>query len=51
MDWLTEALKQEIKKLFEPKYKRRLSDEEVVAIAQNLTAMMEAFLKLKWSQK
>ncbi|OGM14755.1 hypothetical protein A3A76_04085 [Candidatus Woesebacteria bacterium RIFCSPLOWO2_01_FULL_39_23] len=51
MLWLTEELKQEIKKLFEPKYKRKLTDDEVIEIADNLTEVMEAFLKLKWSQK
>lgn len=51
MLWLTEELKQEIKKLFEPKYKRKLTENEVIEIADNLTEVMEAFLKLKWSQK
>lgn len=51
MLWLTDELKQEIKKLFEPKYKRKLTDDEVIEIADNLTEVMEAFLKLKWSQK
>ena len=51
MLWLTDELKQDIKKLFEPKYKRKLTDDEVIEIADNLTEVMEAFLKLKWSQK
>ncbi|KKQ08910.1 hypothetical protein A3E66_04670 [Candidatus Daviesbacteria bacterium RIFCSPHIGHO2_12_FULL_37_16] len=51
MLWLTEELKQEVRKHFEPKYKRKLTDDEVIEIADNLTEVMEAFLKLKWSQK
>lgn len=51
MNWLNENLKQEIRKVFEPKYGRKLTDKEVVEIADNLTAVMESFLKLKWSEK
>ncbi|MBI2196127.1 hypothetical protein HYU45_00780 [Candidatus Daviesbacteria bacterium] len=49
--WLNEDLKKEIKKVFEPRYKRSLTDEEVTVIAENLTEVMEAFLKMKWKQK
>jgi len=51
MSWLTDALKEEIRKLFEPKYKRMLTDEEVIAIAKNLTGFLEAYFKMKWRQK
>lgn len=51
MDWLSDALKQEIRKLFEPKYKHKLSDEEVIAIANNLTGLLEAYFKMRWRQK
>lgn len=51
MNWLTDALKEELRKLFEPKYKRKLTDEEVIEIAENLTGVMEDFLKMRWSQK
>lgn len=51
MEWLTDALKQELRESFEPKYKRKLTDDEVVEIADNLTEVMEAYLKLKWRQK
>ena len=49
--WLNEELKKEVKKVFEPRYKRSLTDDEVTQIAQNLTDVMEAFLKMKWKQK
>lgn len=49
--WLNEDLKKEIKKIFEPRYKRSLTDNEVIEIAENLTDVMEAFLKMKWKQK
>lgn len=51
MKWLSPILKAEIRKVFESRYKRRLSDSEVVEIAQNLTGVMEEILKLKWKQK
>lgn len=49
--WLNEDLKKEIRKIFEPRYKRSLTDDEVTQIAENLTDVMEAFLKMKWKQK
>ena len=49
--WLNEDLKKEIRKIFEPRYKRSLTDDEVLEIAENLTDLMEAFLKMKWKQK
>ena len=49
--WLNEDLKKEIRKIFEPRYKRSLTDDELTQIAENLTDLMEAFLKMKWKQK
>ncbi len=49
--WLNEHLKEEIKKILEPRYKRILSDEEVIEIADNLSTVVEGILKLKWRQK
>ena len=51
MNWLNEDLKKEIRKIFEPRYRRSLTDNEVTQIAENLTEVMEAFLKMKWKQK
>jgi len=50
-NWLDENLKIEIRKIFEPRYKRVLSDIEVVEIAENLTEVIEQILKYKWKQK
>ena len=49
--WLTDEHKEEVRKLFEPRYKRKLQDSEVEEIAENLTGFMEAYLKFKWRQK
>lgn len=49
--WLSENLKLEIRKVFEPRCKRILNDEEIVEIAENLEAVTEEILKLKWRQK
>lgn len=49
--WLTDELKQDVRKRYEPLYKRKLTDEEVEEIATNLTEVLEAYLKMKWKQK
>jgi len=46
--WLTPQLKEEVRKVFEPRYKRKLSDADIVSIAVNLTSLIEVFLKFKW---
>ena len=51
LPWLTDELKQEVRKHFEPKYKRKLTDDEVYEIADNLTEVMEAYLKMKLREK
>lgn len=51
MDWLTEPLRQEVRRVFEPRYKRPLTDAEVEDIANNLTGYMEAILKFTAKQK
>ncbi|MCR4324922.1 MAG: hypothetical protein NUV69_04530 [Candidatus Curtissbacteria bacterium] len=48
--WLTEDLKQDVRKHFEPRYKRKLPDSEVEEIAKNLTEFIEHYLKFKWRQ-
>lgn len=50
-EWLTDELKQEIRKVFEPRYKRQLTDIEILDIAGNLTGVVEEMLKLKWKEK
>lgn len=50
-NWLNDELKQKVRKVFEPRYKRSLTDNEVLEIAGNLAELMEGFLRLKWSEK
>ncbi len=47
-NWLNEDLKKRVRQVFEPKYKRVLTDQEVISIALNLTDFIEHFLKFKW---
>ena len=49
MNWLNENLKQKIKVMFEPRYKRILTEMEVEEIAENLTGYMETIIKFKSS--
>ena len=49
--WLTTELKSEVRSLFESRYKRKLTDDEVVEIADNLASFLEVYLKLKWKAK
>lgn len=51
MEWLNKDLKEEIRKVFEPRYKRKLTDEEILEIADNLSSVIEEILKLKWKEK
>lgn len=51
MSFLDVNLKLKIRRVFEPDYKRVLTDEEVITIANNLTDLMEAFIKFKLRQK
>jgi hypothetical protein len=45
--WLTTELKGEIRKVFEPRYKKKLSDLEIIDIANNLVGGMESIIRLK----
>lgn len=46
--WLTDELQTRVRKVFEPRYKRPLTEVEVITIAQNLAQFMDHFLKFKW---
>lgn len=48
LEWLTPELQVEIRRVFEPRYKHPLTDLEVIAIAENLTQLLEVFFKMKW---
>lgn len=45
--WLNENIKQKIKVIFEPRYKRILTEREIEEIAENLTGYMETIIKFK----
>lgn len=47
MNWLTLELKDEIKKVFEPRYRKLLTEEEVIDISNNLTDFLETFIKFR----
>ena len=51
MPWLKKELKNKIRKVFEPRYQRRLTDGEVLNIAENLTGYMETIIKFKLRYK
>ena len=51
MNWLTEELKKEVKTTFEPRYKRKLTDDEVIEIAENVEEVVETILKYLWRKK
>lgn len=50
-NWLTDKLVKRIREVFEPRYKRPLTEKEIIAIAENLSCVTEELLKLKWRQK
>lgn len=46
--WITPELKAAVRKVFEPRYKKQLTDLEVVSIATNLTSFIEHYAKYRW---
>ncbi|MFA5135887.1 MAG: hypothetical protein WC489_00660 [Patescibacteria group bacterium] len=51
MDYLNETLKLEVRKVFEPRYRRELTNNEVEDIAENLSVVVEEICKFKWKEK
>lgn len=47
MNWLNEKLRLKVKQVFEPRYKRLLSDCEVEEIAYNLVSFVENVSKFR----
>lgn len=45
--WLTEELKHKVRQIFEPRYKRPLTDNEVLEIANNLADFVKHFVQFK----
>lgn len=50
-EWLTKELKSDVKKVFVPRYKRELSDEEITEIASNLVEFTEHVVKFVGRRK
>ena len=48
MNWLNDELKLKIRKVYEPKYGRNLSDFEVEELATNLTDVLETCFKAEY---
>lgn len=46
--WLTDELKSRVRKIYEPKYNRPLTDLEVITIAENLVSFVEHTFKFRW---
>lgn len=46
-DWLTEDLVIRIKSLYEPRYQRPLTEQEVISIALSLSSIVFIYLKVK----
>lgn len=49
--WLNENLKEKVKRVFEPRYKRPLTDDEVSSIANSLVSFVEVYAQAKWREK
>ncbi len=45
--WLSENLKKQVRNVFEPRYKRNLSEAEIITIALELTQFLEHFYQYK----
>jgi len=47
MNYLTDDLKRRVRQVFEPRYKRRLNDDEISDLAISLTDLVEAYCRIK----
>ncbi len=50
-DWLSDELKEEVINMFEPLYKRALTDDDVTEIANNLSGLAELWVKFNLRNK
>ena len=50
-DWLSVELKNEVRKVFGDRYKRVLTDQEVIEIANNLVGFIEVYAKSKYGKQ
>lgn len=46
--WINEAVRNDIRKVFEPRYQRTLSESEIEMIADNIVSVFEEIVKFKW---
>lgn len=46
--WLTEELKQEVIRLFQPQYDYELTDTEITNIANTLANTVDLWIKFNW---
>jgi hypothetical protein len=49
--WITPNLKAQIRNVFEPRYKRKLSHLEIIEIAENLAGVIETICQTEWKRK
>ena len=47
--WLSPELKIDVRKVFESRYKRTLTDDEVIEIANNIVGFVEVYGKNKYA--
>lgn len=45
--WLSESLKNEIQSVFSPRYNRKLSDIEIINIADSLCSYLDSYIRWK----
>lgn len=51
MNYLTDDLKSQVKQVFEPRYKRRLNDDEISDLAISLTDLVEAYCRTRLKER
>jgi len=50
-EWLSDDLKEEVKNIFESQYGHKLTNDDIIEIAENLTNVMEVVLKFRFNKK
>lgn len=51
MKWLNKELQNDVRKLFEARYGKKMTDEDITEIAGSLVGLVENTLKSKWRQR
>ncbi|MFH2062278.1 MAG: hypothetical protein ABIJ43_04815 [Candidatus Beckwithbacteria bacterium] len=47
-NWIPKDLKLEVNKVFEPRYGRKLLEDEITDIANSLVLLVEGYSKFRW---